>query len=72
MITILGSLANLKLGWGLDSFHHLYSYDINTFGPLTILGSSTSFSRNLSTIKLPQIIFNVSDGVCYLCFGNYV
>jgi len=72
MITFSHYLASLKLGWGLDSFFRLHSCDINTFGPLTVVGSSTCFLTNLSISKLGRIILNVNDGICYLFFGNYV
>ncbi len=65
MITILNFLVNLKLCWGLDPFCHLCSCAINTFGRFTTLNSSTGLSTNLSTSKFPQIIFNVTNGVCY-------
>jgi hypothetical protein len=72
MITLSCCFASSKLGWGSDSFHCICNCDINTFGPLTILGSSIGLSKSLSTSKFFRIILNVSDGVCYLFFGNCV
>jgi hypothetical protein len=68
MITLSCYFVSSKLSWGLDSFFCICSSDTNTFGPLTILGSSIGISIN----KFSRIILNVSDGICYLFFGNYV
>jgi hypothetical protein len=68
MITLSCYFVSSKLSWGLDSFCCICSSDTNTFGPLTILGSSIGLSIN----KFSRIILNVSDGICYLFFGNYV
>jgi hypothetical protein len=55
-------------GWGLDSSRRLCSYDITTFGSLTVPGSS----KGLSTGDLGLITPNVNDGVCCLSLGNCV
>jgi hypothetical protein len=72
VITFWRCLAGLGLGWGSNSSHHLYSYDINIFSSLIILGYLIGLSINLSIGELGPTILNVNDGVYCLSFINCV